>query len=64
MRTPTNTVVVWWPLSDTSWQLQATMNLVAAGRVWTEYSCQTNEGTCYRIESPPAGSKFYRLHKP
>jgi hypothetical protein len=59
-----STITVSWPLSETSWQLQATTNLVTTGRIWTECSYQTNGATCYRIESPPAGNKFYRLKKP
>ena len=59
-----STVTVSWPLSETPWQLQATTNLVTAGSIWTEYSYQTNGATCYRIESPPAGNKFYRLKQP
>jgi hypothetical protein len=62
--TPTNTVVVWWALSETSWQLQATTNLLTTGSIWTEHSYQTNGATCYRIESPPTGNKFYRLRQP
>ena len=59
-----STVTVSWPVSETPWQLQATTNLVTAGSVWTECSYQTNGATCCRIESPPAGSKFYRLKQP
>jgi hypothetical protein len=62
--TPTNTVVVWWALSQTSWQLQATTNLPTSGSIWTDLSYQTNGATCCRIESPPAGNKFYRLKLP
>jgi len=64
LRTPTNTVCVWWPLSDTSWQLQSTPNLVTTGSVWTAYAYVTNGANCVYIESPPLGNKFYRLHKP
>ncbi len=59
-----STLTVSWPLSETPWQLQATTNLVTAGSIWTECSYQTNGATCYRIESPPIGNRFYRLHKP
>ena len=59
-----STLTVSWPLSETSWQLQATTNLLTTGSIWTEYSYQTNGATCYRIESPPAGNKFYRLKQP
>ncbi len=62
--TSTNAVVVWWALSATSWQLQATANLLTAGTIWTECSYQTNGPTCCRIESSPAGDRFYRLAKP
>ncbi len=58
-----STLTVSWPLSQTSWQLQTTTNLLATGTIWAECSYQTNGATCYRIESPPAGDKFYRLKK-
>jgi hypothetical protein len=64
MRTPTNTVCVWWEVSSTSWQLQATTNLVSAGSAWTPCSYTTNGATCAYIESPPVGNRFYRLRKP
>ena len=63
-RTPTNTVMVWWALSEASWRLQATTNLVTTGSIWTECSYQTNGATCCRIESPPIGKRFYRLRWP
>ncbi len=59
-----STITVSWALSETSWQLQATTNLLNTGSDWTQYSYQTNGATCYRIESPPAGNRFYRLRKP
>ena len=62
--TPTNTAVIWWAVSPTSWRLQATTNLVTAGSVWTDCSYGTNGATCYRIESPPSGRRFYRLQSP
>lgn len=61
-RTTTNTVVVWWPVSGTSWQLQTTTNL-ATGSTWTTRSYGTNGANCIYIESPPTGNCFYRLHK-
>jgi hypothetical protein len=64
MRTPTNTVCVWWPVSETSWQLQATTSLAPTGSVWASYAYITNGANCVYIESPPLGNKFYRLHKP
>ena len=66
-RTSTNTVVVWWPLPDTGWQLHATTtNLVASGGVWTEIPppYATNLTSLCFVEPVPVGNKFYRLHKP
>jgi len=62
-RTSTNTVCVWWAVSDTTWQLQGTTNLVTTGSVWTACAYTTNGTNCIYIESPPAGNKFYRLKK-
>ena len=62
--TPTNTVVVWWALPETSWELQATTNLVTTGSVWTGRAYVTNGANCVYIESPPAGNRFYRLYRP
>jgi hypothetical protein len=64
MRTTTNTVCVWWALSGTSWQLQATTNLVSAGSPWALCSYTTNGANCIYIESPPTGNRFYRLKQP
>ena len=62
--TPTNTVVVRWAVSGTSWQLQAATNLVTTGSSWTGRAYTTNGANCIYIESPPSGSRFYRLYKP
>jgi hypothetical protein len=62
--TSTNTVVVSWALSKTSWRLQATTGLVTMGSIWTDLSYQTNGTICCRIESPLAGNTFYRLVLP
>ena len=61
MRTETNTVCVWWAVSGTSWQLEATTNLVAGGSAWSTCSYVTNGANCVYVESPPVGKKFYRL---
>ena len=63
MRTPTNTVCVSWAVSDTSWQLQATTNLVTTGSTWSGCAYVTNGANCVYIESPPLGNKFYRLRR-
>jgi hypothetical protein len=60
-RTETNTVCVWWAVSETSWQLQATTNLVTGGSVWSGRSYTTNGSNCVYVESPPVGNRFYRL---
>ena len=56
-----STLTVSWPVSETSWQLQATASLVATGSTWTPCSYQTNGANCYRLESLPSGRRFYRL---
>ena len=63
LRTSTNTVAVWWPVSGTSWQLQATASLVNTGSTWSPCSYVTNGANCVYIESPPTGNRFYRLTK-
>jgi hypothetical protein len=60
-RTETNTVCVWWAVPATSWQLQATTNLVTSGSTWSGCSYVTNGANCVYVESPPVGNKFYRL---
>ncbi len=64
MRTETNTVCVWWAVSETSWQLQATTNLVTGGSIWSLRSYTTNGANCIYVESPPWGNRFYRLQQP
>jgi hypothetical protein len=64
MRTTTNTVCVWWALSNLGWHLQATTDLVTTGSVWTACSYTTNGGNCVFIESVPTGRRFYRLRSP
>jgi hypothetical protein len=64
LRTTTNTVVVWWAVSATNWQLQATTGLVSTGSAWTPRSYTTNGANCVYIESPPTGNRFYRLRSP
>lgn len=63
-RTETNTVCVWWTVSATSWQLQATTNLVTGGSTWSPCSYITNGANCVHMESSPAGNRWYRLYKP
>jgi hypothetical protein len=63
MRTTTNTVCVWWTVSNASWQLQATTNLVVGGSAWSGCSYVTNGANCVYIESSPLGNRFYRLQR-
>ena len=64
--TPTNTVVVCWPLPDAGWILQATTNLAAKPILWTEIGPPylSNSTDLYFVEPLPVGQKYYRLHKP
>ena len=62
-RTTTNTVVVWWALPDTGWQLQSATSMVA-GSLWSDpLPYQTNTANLFYVEPVPPGNKFYRLKK-
>ena len=63
-RTATNSVLVWWAVSDTAWQLQATTSLMTTGSTWSSRTYTTNGAYCVYAESPPTGNRFYRLYKP
>jgi hypothetical protein len=65
-RTSTNTVVLWWPLPDTGWQLQAATNLNQGSGGWTTRPppYATNATSFYFVEPVPRGNQFYRLHRP
>jgi hypothetical protein len=56
-----STITVSWAVSATSWQLQATTNLVTGGSVWSGCSYVTNGANCVHVASPPVGNRFYRL---
>jgi hypothetical protein len=58
-----STLSVSWPVSDSSWQLQAATNLVSGGCTWSGCAYVTNGANCVYVESLPVGSKFYRLEK-
>jgi hypothetical protein len=62
-QTTTNTVVVWWSLDATPWQLQATTNLPSADSGWTNCVYATNGVTGVYVEPTSAGKRFYRLKK-
>ncbi len=62
-RTGTNTVCVWWPVSEATWQLQSTAALAGSNTMWAVNSYTTNGGNCVYIESAPTGARFYRLKK-
>jgi hypothetical protein len=61
VRTPTNTVYIWWTLTDVAWKLQACAALLPGGSSWTERPYQTNGPNCFYLEAPATGKKFYRL---
>jgi hypothetical protein len=65
VRTTTNTVTVTWPSPSTGWNLQQNANSVASMN-WSNVTAtiQDNGTTRTLIVSPPAGNRFYRLHKP
>lgn len=64
IRTVTNTVCVWWPVSSTAWMLQSATNMAATGSIWTDYTHTTNGLNCTYIESPPIDTRFYRVRSP
>jgi hypothetical protein len=59
-----STIIISWPVTETTWELQGTTNLGGAGTVWTPHAYVTNGANCTYIESPPTGNRFYRLKKP
>lgn len=63
-RTTTNTVCVWWAVSDVAWQLQSTTNRLSSSSTWSNCAHKTNGANCVYVESGPSGTKFYRLKKP
>jgi hypothetical protein len=63
-RVNTNTVVVFWPSPSTGWNLKQNTDLHTTNWV-TPPEPVTDDGTNKFITvSPPAGNRFYRLHKP
>ena len=62
--TPTNTVCVWWALTDPAWKLQSCPALVPSGSTWTGCSYHTNGPNCCYVEPVPTGRKYYRLKLP
>ena len=59
-----STITVSWAVSATSWQLQATTNLVTSGSDWSACSYATNGANCVYVEPLPVGNRFYRLREP
>ncbi len=64
-RTTTNTVAVSWPSPSTGWNLQQNTNSVSSLN-WSNVTAmiQDDGTTKMLIINPPAGNRFYRLHKP
>jgi hypothetical protein len=63
--TITNTVTVSWPSPSTGWTLQQNTNSVSSLN-WSNVTAiiQDDSTTKTLIVNPPAGNRFYRLHKP
>jgi hypothetical protein len=66
MLTPTNTVILTWPVSTTEWRLQTTPSLATVPVQWIEIPppypvAGTN---CSVIQPSATGSNFYRLQWP
>ena len=62
--TATNAVILFWPAPATGWGLQERTNLVSGS--WSNViSTPVPVGDTLQVTvSPPAGTRFYRLHKP
>ena len=62
--TPTNSIVIAWPLPDTGFKLQSASSL-SPGSVWSQIPPPyLNNGTeLYYVESFQTGTKFFRLQK-
>lgn len=64
-RTATNTVAVMWPSPSAGWTLQQNTNSVSSLNWSNVTSGILDDGTTKTlIANPPAGNRFYRLHKP
>jgi hypothetical protein len=64
-RMTTNTVAVSWPSPSTGWDLQQNTNSVSSLNWSNVTSGISDDGTNKTlVVNPPAGNRFYRLHKP
>jgi hypothetical protein len=64
-RTTTDTVAVFWPSPSTGWNLQQNTNSVSSVNWSNVTTTIQDDGTIKTlIVNPPAGNRFYRLHKP
>jgi hypothetical protein len=64
--TETNSLVVSWPLPADGWVLEWTNRVPVVSGTWPQISppYQTNAVQAWIVVPAPAGSAFYRLHKP
>ncbi len=64
--TPTNSVIVSWPLPADGWVLQQTSSLTGNPPPWLEISppYQTNLTQAWIITTPALGNQFFRLYHP
>ena len=63
-RTTTNTVVVSWPSPSTGWNLEQNTNVNTTTWVMPPEGVNDDGSTKSIVVNPPAGNRFYRLHKP
>jgi hypothetical protein len=58
---PTNGVVLAWPVSSTGWTLQQNSDLVSGPWITLTNTVNTVSGQNQVILPPPSGNRFYRL---
>ncbi len=63
-RTPTNSVVVFWPSSSIGFALYQNTNLGTTNWVPPAETVHDDGTNRFIIVNPPTGNRFYRLHKP
>jgi hypothetical protein len=61
VRTPTNTVVVWWQAVPLGWNIQQNTNLSTSNWIAPSEPINNNGTNKFIIVNPPSGSRFYRL---
>lgn len=62
--TATNTVIISWPLSASTWALQQSTNLNGANWETVSATVNTNSTMNLMVVTSPMGNRFYRLVRP